>query len=371
MDMDKDAQHKTDSLPLESTYVKWQREEDIPIHRGFWADLNALELAYWKRKGCLGTYLNLADQQDLDAYVAEIPPGEQTKAERYMYEEAIYVLRGRGATTVWYDGMPKHTFEWQAGSLFAPPLNCWRQHFNGQGDKPARFVAVTSAPHLINLFHNKAFIYDNTFTFHDRYQPKDDYYSGNGVQKVFAVAAEDGMQRGRVRCVWNTNFIPSVPDFDKLTDHNRAMFAPGAQRSVDFTLAQNTLGGHINSARPGFYKKAHRHGPGAHLIVIRGTGYTLMWEEGKKRVRVDWKPDIVFSPPDMWYHNHFCTGKEPARQFALRWGGEYIGVHRGVERNYGDQIEFEDEDPEIRKEFEDECRKNGIQMMMPAVKYRR
>ncbi len=369
--MDKNAQHKTDSVPLESTYAKWQREEDIPIHRGYWADLTALKLAYWKRKGCLGAYLNLADQEDLDAHVAEIPPGEQTKAERYMYEEAIYVLSGAGATTVWYDGMPKHTFEWQAGSLFAPPLNCWRQHFNGQRGKPVRFVAVTSAPHLINLFHDKAFIYDNPFVFQNRYQPLEDFFSAKGIQKVYAVPAEDGTQRGRVRRVWSTNFIPSVADFDQLTDHNRAMFAPGAQRSIDFSLAQNTLGGHISSARSGFYKKAHRHGAGAHLIIISGSGYSLMWEDGKARERVDWKPGIVFSPPDMWYHNHFYTGKEPARHLALRWGGEYIGVHRGVERNYGDQIEFEDEDPEIRKEFEEECRKNGVPMMMPPVRYRR
>jgi hypothetical protein len=29
-----------------------------------------------------------------------------------MYEETIYVLAGRGATILWYDGMKKHTFEW-------------------------------------------------------------------------------------------------------------------------------------------------------------------------------------------------------------------------------------------------------------------
>ena len=222
-----------DTPLLESTYSKWQREEGVPVYRGYWADLNTVEVAPWERKGCLGAYLNLADQESLDMYVAEIRPGQQTKAERCMYEEGIYVLSGRGATTVWYDGMKKHTFEWQEGSLFSPPMNCWRQHFNGQGDKPVRLVALTSAPHLINLFHSKAFIYENPFTFVDRYQPTEDYFVGKGVQNVYSIAEEDGTQRGRVRRVWKTNFIPSVAEFDELTDHNAAMYAKGASRSVD------------------------------------------------------------------------------------------------------------------------------------------
>ena len=360
-------------LRLETTYSKWQREEGVPINRGFWADLNTTEVAYWERKGCLGAYVNLADQESIDTYVAEIPASGQTKPQRFMYEETIYILSGRGATTVWYQGMPKHTFEWQEGSLFSPPLNSWHQHFNGQGDRPVRYVALTTAPHYINLFHSKEFIYDNPFIFPDRYRPEPDYFSGKGEQKVFAVPDSEGARyRGRVRRQWKTNFIPDVPRFDQLTDHNRAMYAAGAARSVNFALSENTLGGHIVRIESGFYKKAHRHGPGAHLIIIRGSGYSLIWEEGKERVRVDWKPGIMFSPPDMWYHNHFSTGREPTLQLAVHWlsGGEYIGIHRGIEQDYGEQIEYEDEDPEIRKEFEDHCRKNRTDMKMPPVVYR-
>ena len=349
--------------PLETAYSEWQRDEGIPVYRGFWADLAMLELAPWERKGCLGAYVNLADQESLDAYVAEIPPGGKTNPQRHLYEEVIYVLRGRGATTIWYDGMPKQTFEWQEGSLFSPPLNCWHQHFNGDRNEIVRYVAITTAPLNINLFRDKAFVYDNPFVFQSRYRPDHDYFHARGALKVYGLP----LSPGRLRKIWKTNFVPNVLGFEHLTDHSAAMYAPGAALSVHFNLSENTMGGHIADQKGGYYKKAHRHGPGAHLVVVRGVGYSLVWQEGKERTRIDWKPGVIFSPPDMWYHNHFVTGKEPARLLAVHWGGEHIGVSRGTERNYGDQIEYEDEDPEIREEFEKECIKNGVEMRMPRV----
>ena len=45
----------------------------------------------------------------------------------------ILVLSGRGSTTVWNDAGARITFEWKDGALFAIPLNCHHQHFNGSG----------------------------------------------------------------------------------------------------------------------------------------------------------------------------------------------------------------------------------------------
>jgi len=74
------------------------------------------------------------------------PAGGKARAQRQLFEEMILILSGRGSTTVWNDEGKRITFEWKDGALFAIPLNCWHQHFNGSGTAPARYVAVTNAP---------------------------------------------------------------------------------------------------------------------------------------------------------------------------------------------------------------------------------
>ena len=371
---DKEQEFSGKILPLETTYGKWQREEGIPVHTGFWIDLATVALGYWPRKECLGAYVNLADQESLDAYVAEMAPGKHTAAQRHMYEETIYVLKGRGSTTLWYDGMAKQTIEWQEGSLFSPPLNAWHQHFNADVNQTARYVAVTSAPLYVNLFHSKDFIYQNPFRFDDRYRGSEGDFSEMGVEIAISIPdAERAAQRNRLNRIWKTNFIKDVSRFDRLTQ-NRYMYADGSSKSKHFGLSENTMAGHIVESQSGYYKKAHRHGPGAHLIIVKGRGHSLIWEEGKERLRVDWRPGVMLSPPDMWWHQHFSTGQEPTRQLALRWAnmGEYIGTTnwKRYSEDFGEQIAYEDEDPEIRKTFEDECRANGVEVKMPPVTYR-
>src|SRR5204863_2925168 len=99
----------------------------------------------------------------------EIPPAKSLKPQRRLFEETIYVIDGQGAAAVWHREDRKQTFEWQKGSLFSPPLNTCYQLFNGSGSQPARYLAVTTAPTMINLLHNHDFIFNNNFTFTDRF----------------------------------------------------------------------------------------------------------------------------------------------------------------------------------------------------------
>jgi hypothetical protein len=100
---------------------------------------------------------------------------------------------------------------------------------------------------------------------------------------------------------------------------------------------------------------------------------------GDEVVEVKWKAGSVYCPPGGWFHQHFNTGPAPARHLALRYGsrihpigfkiadkrsedGVYIDVKKG-----GTLIEYADEDPYIRKHYEDEMRKNGVISQMPAL----
>ena len=124
----------------DTPYTRWVREEGLDIISSFYAEnLHSVELKPWPRRGGRGVFLNHdASRTSNDCYVCEIPPGKSLAPQRQLFEEMIYVLDGRGSTAVWNDAGKRTSFEWKAGAIFAIPLNCQHQHFNGSGDKPAR-----------------------------------------------------------------------------------------------------------------------------------------------------------------------------------------------------------------------------------------
>lgn len=339
-----------------SSYHKWIEGEGIPLIEGFFIeDIKEVPLEPWGRKGGLGARICLEGTGETnDAYVCEIPPGKSLKPQRHLFEELIYIVSGRGATTIWNEGGARSTFEWQEGSLFSPPLNCWHQHFNGSGSQPARYLAVTSAPIMINLIHNLDFIFNCDYVFRDRYNSQQDYFTADGTWYA-----------GRV---WETNFAPDVKNLKLLEWKERG--AGGSQ--VRFQLSENTMCGHVSQFPVGTYKKAHYHGPGAHVIILSGRGYSLLWPKGQPIRKYDWGPGSMIVPPANWFHQHFNAGAEAARYLALRWGSKkYYGMlgEGGGETDLdiklgGHQIEYEDEDPVVRKMFEEACAKAGIQSQM-------
>ena len=335
-------------------YEKWRDQEGIPVIKDYSVpDLMAVPLKPWQRKGGLGAFINLVGADGInDAYLCEIPPGAELHPQKHLFEELIFILSGRGATTVWVEGGPKQTFEWQEGSLFSPPLNVWHQHFNGQGDKPARYLAVTLAPTFLNLFNDFEFVFNNNYVFKDRYPGEEDYFSKGTLHP---------------RRIWESNFIADVYKFKLQEWKERG--AGGV--NIRFEMAHNLMCPHISEFPVGTYKKAHRHGPGAHIVILSGQGYSLIWPEGGERLKIDWKVGSLFAPPDRWFHQHFNTGRDPARYMALKAGGSprYTGITKlyGIETSTklgGDQMEYEDEDPEIRRIFKEELAKTGAEWRM-------
>lgn len=343
-----------DNIPY---YEKWQKGEGIPIVKDFFIqDLKKIPVAHWDRTGGDGAFINMEGAgQATGAYVCEIAPGRSLKPQRQIYEEMIYVLKGRGATTIWNDRGAKQTFEWQEGSLFSMPLNAWHQHFNGQGNEPARFFSVNNMPIVFNLFHNPEFIFNVPYDFIDRFNGEPEYFSGKGKSYP-----------GRI---WETNFIADARIF-KLEEW-KERGASGT--NVMLEMAGGTMAAHISEFPIGTYKKAHRHGPGFNVIIIKGKGFSLFWKEGEPIKRYDWQDGSVFVPPEMVFHQHFNTGATPARYLPPRFGGIKYSMGEGfgdiskVDKDVkqgGNQIEYYDQDPSIRKMFEEELAKSGTYSRM-------
>lgn len=336
-----------------SAYRKWTEAENIPVVQGHHIrDLRREPLYPWDRMGGKGVFVNHdASDRSNDCYICEIPAGGSLKPQRYLFEEMIYVLDGRGATTIWNESGKEQTFEWQEGSLFAIPLNTHHQHHNGQGHRVARFLAVTNAPTVINLFESPRFVFNCPFDFTERFEGEQDYFNG------------DGRLDGRI---WHTNFVSDVRRFELLDYSERG--AGGS--NIHFRLAKNTMGAHVSEFPVGTYKKAHRHGPGAHVIVLTGQGYSLMWEDGKPIQQFPWGPGSLIIPPDRWFHQHFNTGTEPARYLALRYGSTRERTENGlplstIDRKLGgDQIEYEDEASEVRRMYIEACAQTGAEVKM-------
>ena len=164
-----------------SPYQKWQEKEAIPVYTGcFIEDTMTLHLGDWRRLGGKGAYLNLGGGEESDGYIAEIPPKEALNVEHHMFEEIIYILSGKGATSIWQNGGAKQTFEWQAGSLFAIPLNAWHQHFNGSSMEPVRFLAYTNLIYSLNYYHSEDFVFNNPYCFLDRFNGEERLFSTGG-----------------------------------------------------------------------------------------------------------------------------------------------------------------------------------------------
>ncbi len=337
----------------ETPYTRWVRSEGLDIISALYVpNLRTVELKPWPRRGGRGVYINHeASRTSNDCYVCEIPAGGKLAPQRQLYEEMVLVLDGRGSTTVWNDAGQRITFEWQAGAMFAIPLNAWHQHFNGAGREPARFVSVTNAPVLINVYEDADFVFNTKYDFKNRFSGEPDYFSNKGEQKGLLL---------------DTNFVADAVNLPLISAKERG--AGGGH--IRFNMAKSSMNSHLSQFPVGTYKKAHAHGPGAHVIILTGTGYSLMWPEGEEPRRYEWQIGTLIVPPTLWVHQHFNTGTSPARYLAFKHEGVAIRNAQGVPKAWisrrlgGDQIDYADEQPVIRQQFAEALAAHGLKSRM-------
>jgi quercetin dioxygenase-like cupin family protein len=361
-------------------YQVYMEREGLPIHQAVVGvdDVTALPRAPWARTGGLGAFIELTGtfQSERGIYVGEIPGGQELKPEKHLYEEQIYILQGRGVTQVWQGNRERLAFEWSAGSVFAFPRNTSHQLYNGSSDRVV-YLAVTTAPNIMNSLNDLDFVFNSDHEFVDLYRDDGTYF----------VSADTKTTEGWYKQqIWHTNFIPDARQaaLDALEQK------VGGGLLTGYRMGSRFPHGHISQWPAGRYHKAHYHGPGAILLGLDGEGYVLTWDSklgpqpyqsghGDDVYRVNWRRNSVYSPPHAYFHQHFNSGADSAKHIAVYGAQLPLGVHDlRTEEGWkgfltvnegGTLIEYKDEDPQIRKDFDDLLRQKGIESNMPAAMY--
>jgi mannose-6-phosphate isomerase-like protein (cupin superfamily) len=344
---------------LIDSYLDWTKQQGIPVVEAVAVDLNTVETAPWPRLGggCKGAFVHLRGRGDFVALqVIDIPPGAGTDLLHHLYDEVFYVLSGSGSATIDTGDGRSASFEWGPRALFSPPLNAPFRLFNASGRETARVVCANDLPFLLNLYRNENFLFDNALRFSGRVG-REGYYTGEG----------DFLPIAPGKHMWETNFVPDLSSFELPEWEARG----AGSRNIKIILADSSMHAHTSEMAVGTYKKGHRHGPGAHVFAVTGSGYTLMWKEGDADFeRHEWRHGFVFAPPDGMFHQHFNTGREPARYLAISLGSHrYPVLARKVERKHapevsvnegGIQVDYEDQDPRIHRIWLKELAKAGV-----------
>ena len=377
-------QHKAGRSVLKThatPYDRYMESEGIPVYRdiGF-PDVKELPLAPWARTGGNGAFIQcVGTEGKAGMYLLEIPPRAALNVEHHLFEKILYVMEGRGTTELEPGpGGPGQIFEWQTGSLFAIPLNVEHRLINAT-DKRALLLVGTSAPPVFNLFDTPEFVFGDSFKFTNRYRGENDYFE---YKNTYFADPNHG------RAIQITSFLPDIVDSEMPMDNQRS---PGMRRTEPH-MAGNNFYLKIMQQVVGRYTKSHYHAASAVLICLRGKGYTFTWpkhlgthpfEDGNAHLvkRVDYGPGgIVAAAPGGgdWFHQHFATGPEPLRLLVYNgptevWGHgapgeEVIAGHVNIEEG-GRSVEYRDEDPYFREEFERMLAPDGLESTMPPEIY--
>lgn len=317
-------------------YREWLKGSGIPRVDVFNVrDARTEEMRPWPEIGGRGLYLNFTGNVHLDSALYEIPEGKALVPRRHCYEQLLHVISGHGHTLVG-EGPAQRRVDWGEGALFTVPLNAWHRHVNGEAARPARLMAVTTFPFMMQVFGSLGMIQDLGHDFTERFDGSADYYTrAQQVHKRW----------------WRINAVKDIRSTDVVAWEERGK----GNASAYWDMGGNTiLEPHVSQFPADTYKLGHRHPYEAIILTLNGKGFSLAGQKGlgerDQPVTIDWQQGSILSPPYFWYHQHFNTADTPARYWAITEGDfpKRLGIPLEVE-----QIEADREDPSVRRRFED------------------
>jgi len=377
------AAQEKGTVKSEGTSTPWEnflQSEGVPVYRGFAiSDVSKVKLGPWKRYGIDGAFVYLDGAGGITTgFIFEIQPGQKSLPVRHIFEGRVVVLGGSGEAHFWQEGGKKVTALFQKGTLFPLPLNAWYEILN-TGKEPVRMYGVSSEPLFIDLFRDVSFVFNSNHAFTGRFDGSLDFFKPEPVELKPNLRDKLGYAVSVTNLVPDVNTAKLYPAGHGVLETAWREAGGSGTTNRHYSMAFDNLDSHVEVFLPAVYEMAHKHGPGANVMYLYGHGYSLLWPpelgkdpykdgHGDKVMRVDWGPYTVFVPPLNWYHQHFNPSPEPARFIKVAAFGSR--VHQLTARVFGeypDAIDYPDEDPQIKLDFEAECAKRGVKSLMPPV----
>ena len=367
-------------------YDGWLAKQDVPVHTGYYIeDARTLERSWWSLRGCPAAIISLEGHRGIEhVHVLEIPPGETLPPFRMALEEVIYVFEGNGIASVWAEGQPKITFEWQKHSLFRIPVNYSYELSNARGDRPALTLHVNLLPMAMGTNPSEDYFFNNPYVdLSQLYGNEAKFYSaaarpvqlsgqasfssgarsmgyepGSGAGTLAAERASS--TPGRLR--WYGNFFPDLSVWDRSKPVEARAASPTGRHLLPRLGVQHQPHGvpltQVSRGPPACCRRHHRRHTGGRRVrphVAQGGDYLV----------APWKEGAVFVPPYHWYHMHLNSCPVENRQLRIRAPRPGANLSADSKR----PIPFAEQDPWIRQKFEEELAIRGLTSLMPEEAY--
>lgn len=294
-------------------------------------NISNLPLGFNSDMGVYISYIRPDNFQMEEAIMIEIPINSSSRSHRHIYAEEVIVLSGKGYTSFEHEGRFQQEIDWTEGSYFFIPFNLSHQHFN-TGDKPARFLVVTPAPLLINIFRSRRLLYNFHLSF---------IKSTSGLR--------DTKKTYNKKSFLSTCFVKDVraiklPQSDFIgKDYRYIQFRGSMLRNIFHST-------HIGELSSGTYIRAHKHGGEVFIYILSGKGYILLGRDGgfRSREKIELEKDNLINLPPWQYHQVFSTSDKPLRFMAFKGALSFTGFLSLTE------IPYDTEDKVIKEIFEEE-----------------